>query len=194
MVFLNNVVCLINIIYSMTSRSKLCCELQEWARKNEQNELMEAFKRLNEKEIVGPKLNSHQMHKVRGRINNCFDYNIPIPPWDVIYYDIINNTYSTEQSWTIKGLRHVRGKPNLRRVMWCDTIEEEININVDEMSENDYIKLYPSNEDVNKLRNEYHRLVKIKDETDVKKFLQNKEENEPIKISRKSPKKTTPNE
>ena len=124
--------------------------------------IMQQFKILNDEQFMGPRLTKEQMHVIRGRVLNCLNHNIPVPSWDVIYSDIVNNSYTTDCSFEIRGLQHDAGQPDIYDVSWENTKENKRNINVDEMTEEQFINLFPKTEDTKKLREEFQSLLKLK--------------------------------
>lgn len=172
------------------------------------DDVLNEYKKLNQEQILGPALNYKQMHIIRSRVKDCIDYGFPIPSWDICYFDVVENKQTSNGSYKITAIRHVPGKPNMRLLSWGDTVEPERNIDVHKMTEEEYIKLYPKNENEEELRKEYRSLLQDKNRFRVIIPEEEEEEfDEPVKspkktaqkkpmktppISRKRPKKTTP--
>ena len=53
--------------------------------------IMKEFSDYNVQELAGPRLNRQQMHSIRGRVRNCINFGLPVPEWNVIYNDVVNN-------------------------------------------------------------------------------------------------------
>ena len=122
------------------------------------NKTMAEFTSLNKSCVEGPALSNAQMHSIKGRVRHCLVSGLPLPSWAVAYNDIKNGTYTSDGSWAINGLRHVPGRPNYREIIWANTVEHVRNLNINEMDDESYIALYPSNEDPEVLRNEFRGL------------------------------------
>lgn len=159
------------------------------------DDILNEYKKLNNEQILGPPLNYKQMHIIRSRIKDCIDYGYPIPSWDICYFDVVENNQTSNGSYKITGIRRVPGKPRMRLLKWADTVEPERNIDVHKMTVDQYIKLYPENENEEELRKEYQSLLEDKNRFRVMITEEEEEEeiNElPKKTAQKKPKKMSP--
>ena len=103
-----------------------------------------------------------QMHSIRGRVRNCINFGLPVPEWNVIYNDVVNNKYTTDATFEIEGLRHVENNPNVYEYIWTNTIQDRSNLSVENMTEDEFVQLFPKTEDEKKLREEFQSLLKQK--------------------------------
>ena len=124
--------------------------------------IMKEFSDYNVQELAGPRLNRQQMHSIRGRVRNCINFGLPVPEWNVIYNDVVNNKYTTDATFEIEGLRHVENNPNVYEYIWTNTIHDRSNLSVENMTEDEFVQLFPKTEDEKKLREEFQSLLKQK--------------------------------
>lgn len=125
------------------------------------NKIMKKFNDLNKQCALGQPLSRAQMHSIKGRVKHCLDNGLTLPSWNIAYNDILNHQYTSDSSWTIVGLRRIPDNPEYREVLWENTYEPIRNLNIQDMDEESYITLYPSNEDKDNLRKEFQEFKKI---------------------------------